>query len=49
MQAMTIDGQAVAGAGTFDVVDPATGTVTAQAPEAGPDQLDAVDLVGWGL
>ena len=41
MQAMTIDGQAVAGAGTFDVVDPATGTVTAQAPEAGPDQLDA--------
>ena len=28
MQAMTIDGQAVAGAGTFDVVDPATGAVT---------------------
>jgi acyl-CoA reductase-like NAD-dependent aldehyde dehydrogenase len=41
MPEMTIDGKAVAGEGTFDVVDPALGTVTAQAPQCGPDQLDA--------
>jgi acyl-CoA reductase-like NAD-dependent aldehyde dehydrogenase len=41
MSEMTIDGKAVAGEGTFDVVDPALGTVTAQAPQCGPDQLDA--------
>ena len=40
MEAMTIDGKAVAGEGTFDVVDPALGTVTAQAPQCGPGQLD---------
>jgi acyl-CoA reductase-like NAD-dependent aldehyde dehydrogenase len=40
MQAMTIDGKAVAGEGTFDVVDPALGTATAQAPDCSPEQLD---------
>ena len=44
MQAMTIDGQAVAGEGTFDVVDPALGTVTAQAPRCGSGQLDQAVL-----
>jgi acyl-CoA reductase-like NAD-dependent aldehyde dehydrogenase len=40
MQAMTIDGQAVAGAGTFDVIDPALGAITGQAPACGPEQLE---------
>jgi acyl-CoA reductase-like NAD-dependent aldehyde dehydrogenase len=40
MQAMTIDGQAVAAEQAFDVVDPALGTVTAQAPDCTPEQLD---------
>ncbi|GAB5459048.1 MAG: aldehyde dehydrogenase family protein [Henriciella sp.] len=39
---MTINGVGVAGAGntTFDVVNPASGEVFAQAPECGRDQLD---------
>lgn len=41
MPDMTIDGKAVAGERMFDVIDPARGTVTAQAPECGPDQLEA--------
>jgi acyl-CoA reductase-like NAD-dependent aldehyde dehydrogenase len=40
MQAMTIDGQAVTGERAFDVVDPALGAVTAQAPDCTPEQLD---------
>ena len=40
MQAMTIDGKAVAAERAFDVVDPALGEVTAQAPDCTPDQLD---------
>jgi acyl-CoA reductase-like NAD-dependent aldehyde dehydrogenase len=40
MQAMTIDGKAVAGEREFDVVDPALGEVTAQAPDCTPEQLD---------
>jgi acyl-CoA reductase-like NAD-dependent aldehyde dehydrogenase len=40
MQAMTIDGQAVAAEQAFDVVDPALGKVTAQAPDCTPEQLD---------
>jgi acyl-CoA reductase-like NAD-dependent aldehyde dehydrogenase len=38
---MTIDGQAVASEQTFGVVNPATGEVFAQAPEASRQQLDA--------
>ncbi|MET7328341.1 aldehyde dehydrogenase family protein [Nonomuraea sp. NPDC005650] len=38
--AMTVGGAAVPGAGLFDVVDPATGEVFAQAPDCGPDRLD---------
>jgi acyl-CoA reductase-like NAD-dependent aldehyde dehydrogenase len=37
---MTIDGAAVQGAGTFEVINPATAGVFAQAPDCGPDQLD---------
>ena len=40
MQAMTIDGKAVAAERAFDVVDPAVGEVTAQAPDCTPEQLD---------
>jgi acyl-CoA reductase-like NAD-dependent aldehyde dehydrogenase len=40
MQAMTIDGQAVTAERAFDVVDPALGAVTAQAPDCTPEQLD---------
>jgi acyl-CoA reductase-like NAD-dependent aldehyde dehydrogenase len=40
MQAMTIDGKAVAAERAFDVVDPAAGEVTAQAPDCTPEQLD---------
>mgnify|MGYP001178156979 CR=1 FL=1 len=39
--AMTIDGQAVDAPGTFGVVDPATGEVAEQAPDASREQLDA--------
>ena len=39
--AMTIGGRAVPGATTFDVVNPATEQVIAQAPDAARDQLDA--------
>jgi acyl-CoA reductase-like NAD-dependent aldehyde dehydrogenase len=38
---MTIDGKAVAGAGEFDVINPATGSAFARAPECSPEQLDA--------
>jgi len=38
--AMTIGGKAVAGAATFDVVNPATEAMIAQAPDASRDQLD---------
>src|SRR3954466_7255700 len=38
---MTIDGQATPTAGTFDVLNPATGEVSAQAPECSKEQLDA--------
>jgi acyl-CoA reductase-like NAD-dependent aldehyde dehydrogenase len=38
---MTIDGKAVDSPDSFDVINPATGAVTAQAPECTPDQLDA--------
>jgi acyl-CoA reductase-like NAD-dependent aldehyde dehydrogenase len=38
---MTIDGQDVATTGSFDVIDPATGTAFAAAPECTPEQLDA--------
>ncbi|WP_431907466.1 aldehyde dehydrogenase family protein [Nonomuraea jabiensis] len=38
--AMTVGGAAVPGAGTFDVVDPATGEVFARAPDCGADRLD---------
>jgi acyl-CoA reductase-like NAD-dependent aldehyde dehydrogenase len=38
--AHTIDGRAVPGETGFDVIDPATGTVFAQAPDATRDQLD---------
>ena len=38
---MTIDGRAVAGHATFDVVDPATGEAFAEAPECDREQLDA--------
>src|SRR5258708_5703762 len=40
MHAMTIDGKAVAAEREFDVVDPALGEVTAQAPDCTPEQLD---------
>lgn len=39
---MTVDGAAVPGAGAFDVIDPATAQVFAQAPDCGRDQLDQV-------
>jgi acyl-CoA reductase-like NAD-dependent aldehyde dehydrogenase len=38
---MTIDGQPTPTAGTFDVLNPATGEVYAQAPECSKEQLDA--------
>ncbi|TMR08333.1 aldehyde dehydrogenase family protein [Nonomuraea turkmeniaca] len=38
---MTINATSTAGAGTFDVIDPATGEVFAQAPDCGTEQLDA--------
>ena len=38
--AMTIDGKPVSGAGTLDVVNPATGAVFAQAPDCSRAQLD---------
>jgi acyl-CoA reductase-like NAD-dependent aldehyde dehydrogenase len=38
---MTIGGEAVRGAATIDVVNPATGQVFAAAPDCGRDQLDA--------
>jgi acyl-CoA reductase-like NAD-dependent aldehyde dehydrogenase len=41
MSTMTIDGKAVAAERVFDVVDPALGTVTAQAPDCSPEQLDS--------
>ncbi|MFC4948055.1 aldehyde dehydrogenase family protein [Pseudonocardia sp. GCM10023141] len=41
MLTMTINGAAVGGATTFDVVNPATGRVAAQAPDCSPEQLDA--------
>jgi acyl-CoA reductase-like NAD-dependent aldehyde dehydrogenase len=37
---MTIDGKAVAGAGEFGVINPATGKVFANAPECSREQLD---------
>jgi len=39
--AMTIGGRAVPGARSFDVLDPATGQVVGQAPDASDEQLDA--------
>ncbi len=39
--AMTIGGRSVQGAGRFEVIDPATGLVIAQAPDASDEQLDA--------
>ena len=38
---MTIGGEAVPTAATFDVINPAKGTAFAQAPECSPEQLDA--------
>ncbi|MEY4248919.1 MAG: hypothetical protein RJA87_552 [Pseudomonadota bacterium] len=38
---MTIGGQAVAGASSFDVLNPATGQVIGSAPDCTPEQLDA--------
>ena len=38
---MTIDGRAVSGASTFDVINPATEAVIAQAPDASREQLDS--------
>ena len=40
MRTMTIDGKPVAAEREFDVTDPALGTVTAQAPDCTPEQLD---------
>ncbi|MFE9924370.1 aldehyde dehydrogenase family protein [Streptomyces sp. NPDC005774] len=40
MLSMTIDGKPVDTRDTFDVVNPATGIVEAQAPECTPEQLD---------
>jgi acyl-CoA reductase-like NAD-dependent aldehyde dehydrogenase len=37
---MTIDGKAVAGASRFGVINPATGDVFAEAPDASRAQLD---------
>jgi len=37
---MIINGEAVAGVGSFDVINPATEAVVAQAPVASPEQLD---------
>jgi acyl-CoA reductase-like NAD-dependent aldehyde dehydrogenase len=37
---MTINGNKVRDQATFDVVNPATGKVEAQAPECSPEQLD---------
>jgi acyl-CoA reductase-like NAD-dependent aldehyde dehydrogenase len=37
---MTIDGKAVAGASEFDVINPATGSAFAKAPECSREQLD---------
>jgi aldehyde dehydrogenase (NAD+) len=37
---MTINGRAAAGAGVFDVVNPATGAVIASVPDCSPEQLD---------
>lgn len=37
---LTIDGHCVAGAGSFSVVNPSTGTAFAEAPEASPEQLN---------
>jgi acyl-CoA reductase-like NAD-dependent aldehyde dehydrogenase len=50
---MTIGGRAVHGAASFDIIDPATGRVIAQAPDASAEQLDAAveaarnALPGW--
>ena len=41
MSAMTINGAPVASSTTFEVVNPATGKVEAQAPDCTPAQLDA--------
>jgi len=38
---MTIGGQAVSGASSFDVLNPATGQVIGSAPDCMPEQLDA--------
>ena len=38
---MTLDGQAAPTAATFDVLNPATNEVYAQAPECSKEQLDA--------
>ena len=38
---MTIGGQAVSGASSFDVLNPATGQVIGSAPDCTPEQLDA--------
>lgn len=38
---MTIGGASVSGDASFGVVDPALGTVHAEAPDCGPGQLDA--------
>ena len=37
---MTIDGKAVAGAGRFGVINPSTGEVFAEAPDASRAQLE---------
>jgi acyl-CoA reductase-like NAD-dependent aldehyde dehydrogenase len=42
--ALIIGGQQVAAEREFDVVDPASGKVTAQAPDCTPDQLDSAVL-----
>lgn len=41
MQTMTINGAPVSSGAAFDVVNPATGEVAAQAPACTPEQLDA--------
>lgn len=43
---MTIDGKPAETLDTFDVVNPATGLVEAQAPECTQEQLDAIDDIG---
>lgn len=40
MMAHTIGGRAIPGEGSFDVIDPSTGAVFAQAPDASREQLD---------